>query len=68
MPLLAAMFSAIGILGGYVVGVLMIGIDAGDFWSQMQNGVDAIDDVGNGIVKSFVFGIACTVTASVSGF
>ena len=68
MPLLAAMFSAIGILGGYVVGVLMIGIDSGAFWSQMQNGVDAVDDVGNGIVKSFVFGIACTVTAVYQGF
>jgi phospholipid/cholesterol/gamma-HCH transport system permease protein len=68
MPLLAALFSAIGILGGYVVGVLMIGIDSGEFWSQMQNGVDAIDDVGNGIVKSVVFGIACTVTALYQGF
>ena len=68
MPLLAALFSAIGILGGYVVGVLMIGIDSGAFWSQMQNGVDAIDDVGNGMVKSFVFGIACTVTALYQGF
>lgn len=68
MPLLAAMFSAIGILGGYVVGVLMIGIDPGAFWSQMQNGVDAIDDVGNGMVKSFVFGIACTVVALYQGF
>ena len=68
MPLLAALFSAIGILGGYVVGVLMIGIDSGAFWSQMQNGVDAVDDVGNGIVKSFVFGIACTVTALYQGF
>ena len=63
-----ALFSAIGILGGYVVGVLMIGIDPGAFWSQLQNGVDAIDDVGNGIVKSFVFGVACTVTALYQGF
>jgi phospholipid/cholesterol/gamma-HCH transport system permease protein len=68
MPLLAAMFSAIGILGGYVVGVLMIGIDSGAFWSQMQNGVDAIDDVGNGMVKSVVFGIACTLVALYQGF
>ena len=68
MPLLAAMFSAIGILGGYVVAVLMIGIDAGAFWSQMQGGVDAIDDVGNGIVKSFVFGVACTFVALYQGF
>lgn len=68
MPLLAAMFSAVGILGGYVVGVLMIGIDSGAFWSQMKNGVDAIDDVGNGIVKSVVFGIACTLVALYQGF
>jgi phospholipid/cholesterol/gamma-HCH transport system permease protein len=68
MPLLAAMFSAIGILGGYVVGVLMIGIDSGAFWSQMQGGVDAIDDVGNGMVKSFVFGVACTLVALYQGF
>ena len=68
MPLLAAMFSAVGILGGYVVGVVLIGIDAGQFWSQMQNGVDVFDDVGNGIVKSFVFGVACTFVALYQGY
>jgi phospholipid/cholesterol/gamma-HCH transport system permease protein len=68
MPLLAAMFSAVGILGGYVVGVLMIGIDPGAFWSQMQSGVDAWDDVGNGIIKSVVFGIACTFIALYQGY
>jgi phospholipid/cholesterol/gamma-HCH transport system permease protein len=68
MPLLAAMFSAVGILGGYIVGVLMIGIDPGAFWSQMQNGVDVWDDVGNGIVKSIVFGIACTFVALYQGY
>jgi phospholipid/cholesterol/gamma-HCH transport system permease protein len=68
MPLLAAMFSAVGILGGYVVGVLMIGIDPGAFWSQMQSGVDAWDDVGNGIIKSVVFGIACTFVALYQGY
>ncbi len=68
MPLLAALFSAVGILGGYVVGVLMIGIDPGAFWSQMQNGVDAWDDVGNGIIKSIVFGIACTFVALYQGY
>jgi phospholipid/cholesterol/gamma-HCH transport system permease protein len=68
MPLLAAMFSAVGILGGYVVGVLMIGIDPGAFWSQMQAGVDVWDDVGNGIVKSVVFGIACTFIALYQGY
>jgi phospholipid/cholesterol/gamma-HCH transport system permease protein len=68
MPLLAAMFSAVGILGGYVVGVLLIGIDAGQFWSQMQNGVDVFQDVGNGVVKSFVFGVACTFVALYQGY
>ena len=68
MPLLAAIFSAVGILGGYVVGVLMIGIDPGAFWSQMQSGVDVWDDVGNGIIKSIVFGIACTFVALYQGY
>jgi phospholipid/cholesterol/gamma-HCH transport system permease protein len=68
MPLLAAMFSAVGILGGYVVGVVLIGIDPGQFWSQMQSGVDVFDDVGNGIVKSFVFGVACTFVALYQGY
>jgi phospholipid/cholesterol/gamma-HCH transport system permease protein len=68
MPLLAAMFSAVGIMGGYVVGVLMIGIDPGQFWSQMQGGVDVWEDVGNGMVKSVVFGIACTFVALYQGY
>jgi len=68
MPLLAAIFSAVGILGGYVVGVLMIGIDPGAFWSQMQAGVDVWDDVGNGIIKSVVFGVACTFVALYQGY
>jgi phospholipid/cholesterol/gamma-HCH transport system permease protein len=68
MPLLAAMFSAVGVFGGYVVGVLMIGIDPGQFWSQMQSGVDVWDDVGNGMVKSFVFGVACTFVALYQGY
>lgn len=68
MPLLAGIFSAVGILGGYVVGVLMIGIDPGAFWSQMQGGVDVWNDVGNGIVKSVVFGIACTFVALYQGY
>ncbi len=68
MPLLAAMFSAVGIFGGYVVGVLMIGIDPGQFWSQMQGGVDVWDDVGNGIIKSLVFGVTCTFVALLEGY
>ncbi len=68
MPLLAALFSAVGILGGYVVGVVMIGIDAGAFWSQMQGGVDVWRDVGNGVIKSVVFGFTVTFIALLQGF
>ena len=68
MPLLAAMFSAVGIFGGYVVGVLMIGIDPGQFWSQMQGGVDFYDDVLSGVIKSIVFGIVCTGIAVFEGY
>ncbi len=68
MPVLAAVFSAVGILGGWVVGVLLIGIDSGAFWSQMQAGVDVWKDVANGVVKSFVFGIAVTLIALYEGW
>ena len=68
MPFLAAMFSAIGVFGGYVVGVVLIGVDDGAFWSQMQNGVDWVEDVGNGIIKSIVFGFAVTFIAVFEGF
>lgn len=68
MPLLAAVFSAVGIIGGWVVGVLMIGVDAGSFWSQMQGGVDVWADVGNGVIKSFVFGIAVSFVALYQGY
>jgi phospholipid/cholesterol/gamma-HCH transport system permease protein len=67
MPLLAALFSAVGILGAYVVAVLLIGVDDGNFWSIMQTRVDVFRDVGNGIVKSFVFGVICTVVALYQG-
>jgi phospholipid/cholesterol/gamma-HCH transport system permease protein len=68
MPLLAAVFSAVGIIGGWIVGVVMIGVDAGSFWSQMQSGVDVWRDVGNGMVKSFVFGVTVTFVALFQGF
>ncbi|HYA65762.1 MAG TPA: lipid asymmetry maintenance ABC transporter permease subunit MlaE [Burkholderiaceae bacterium] len=68
MPLLGAIFSAIGVIAAYVVGVLMIGIDSGAFWSQMQDGVDVIKDVGNGVVKTIVFGIAVTFIALYVGY
>ncbi|GAB3094437.1 lipid asymmetry maintenance ABC transporter permease subunit MlaE [Cupriavidus yeoncheonensis] len=68
MPVLAAIFSAVGILGGYLVGVQLIGVDAGAFWSQMQGGVDVRADVINGVIKSFIFGIAVTFIALYQGF
>ncbi|MES2424722.1 MAG: lipid asymmetry maintenance ABC transporter permease subunit MlaE [Pseudomonadota bacterium] len=68
MPLLAAVFSAVGILGGWVVGVLMIGVDSGAFWSQMQGGVDVWRDVGNGVLKSFVFGVTVSFIALLQGY
>ena len=68
MPILAILFSAVGILGAYVVAVLLIGVDAGNFWSIMQSGVDVRRDIGNGIVKSIVFGFICTFVALYQGY
>jgi phospholipid/cholesterol/gamma-HCH transport system permease protein len=68
MPLLAAMFSAMGVFGGYLVGVVLIGVDEGSFWSQMQAAVDIKEDVLNGVIKSLVFGIACTWIALFEGY
>ena len=68
MPILAILFSAVGILGAYVVAVLLIGVDAGNFWSIMQSGVDVRRDIGNGIVKSVVFGFICTFVALYQGY
>jgi phospholipid/cholesterol/gamma-HCH transport system permease protein len=68
MPLLAALFSAVGILGAYVVAVGLIGIDEGNFWSIQQSGVDVWRDVGNGVVKSAVFGVICTAVALYQGY
>ena len=68
MPVLAAVFSAVGIMGGWAVGVLMIGIDGGSFWSQMQGGVDWWNDVGNGVIKSLVFGVTVTFVALLQGY
>lgn len=68
MPLLVAVFNAVGILGGWVVSVLMIGVDPGAFWSQMQGGVDVWSDLGNGVIKSVVFGIAVTFVALLQGY
>ena len=68
MPLLAALFSAVGIFGGYLVGVVQIGVDEGSFWSQMQAAVDFREDVLNGVIKSLVFGTVVTLIALFEGF
>lgn len=68
MPLLAMLFSAMGIFGGYLVGVQLIGVDAGSFWSQMQAAVDVREDILNGVLKSFVFGIAVAWIAVFEGY
>jgi phospholipid/cholesterol/gamma-HCH transport system permease protein len=68
MPLLAALFSAMGILGGYLITVVVIGVDSGAFWSQMQASVDLRQDVANGVIKSIVFGIAVTAIALFEGY
>lgn len=68
MPILAAVFSMVGIIGGWIVGVLLIGVDAGAFWSQMQDGVDVFADVMNGVIKSVVFGVVVTLIALYEGW
>jgi len=68
MPLLALLYSAVGILGAWFIAVELIGIDGGVFWSNMQSRVDLVRDVGNGILKSFVFGVICTATALYQGY
>ncbi len=68
MPLLAALFSAMGVFGGYVVGVVLIGVDEGSFWSQMQAAVDFRQDIMNGVIKSVVFGFVVTTIALFEGY
>jgi phospholipid/cholesterol/gamma-HCH transport system permease protein len=68
MPILAALFSMVGVLGGYLVAVPIIGVDAGAFWSQMQANVDWQFDILNGVIKSLVFGVACTMIALFEGY
>ena len=68
MPLLAALFSAMGIFGGYLITVVLLGVDSGAFWSQMQASVDLREDVLNGVIKSIVFGVAVTAIALFEGY
>jgi len=68
MPLLAAIFSVIGILGGYLIGVDLLGVDSGAYWTQIHQNLDLMDDVLNGVIKSIVFGIAVTWIAVFQGY
>ncbi len=68
MPILAALFSMVGVMGGYFVAVPIIGVDSGAFWSQMQTSVDFYDDIMNGVIKSVVFGVVCTMIALFEGY
>ena len=68
VPLLAALFSAVGVIGGWLVGVVLIGVDPGAFWSQMSDGVDFWDDIVNGVIKSVVFGVTVTQVALMQGY
>ena len=68
MPLLAALFSTLGVFGAYIVGVRLIGIDAGAFWGNMQAAVDFRQDIVNGIIKSAVFGVAVSLIAVFEGY
>ncbi len=68
MPFLAGLFSAMGVFGGYLIGVVFIGVDSGAFWSQMRASGDFQTDVLNGVIKSFVFGMAVTLIAVFEGY
>ena len=68
MPILGAIFSAVGIIGGWLVGVVMIGVDPGSFWGQMRDGVDVWGDVGNGVIKTLVFGFTVSFIALRQGY
>ncbi len=68
MPLLAAMFSAVGIFGGYIVGVGLLGLDGGAYWSQLQSQVDFQGDILNGVIKSIVFGFVISWIALFEGY
>jgi phospholipid/cholesterol/gamma-HCH transport system permease protein len=68
MPLLASMFSAVGVFGGHLIGVGLVGLDSGSYWSQMQSGVDFYDDIMNGLMKSVVFGFTVSWIAVFEGY
>jgi phospholipid/cholesterol/gamma-HCH transport system permease protein len=67
MPLLAAIFSVIGIYGAQLIGVQIFGVDSGSYWSQMRASV-GLHDINEGIVKSYIFGVACSLIAVYEGY
>lgn len=68
VPLLAAMFSVLGVAGGWLVGGGLLGVDQAAFWNGMQEGIDFQQDVVNGVIKSVVFGFVCTWIAVFQGY
>lgn len=68
VPLLSAIFTAVGVLGGHLVGVGQLGVDSGVYWSAMQDGVDVYEDILNGVIKSLVFGFVVTWVAVFEGY
>jgi phospholipid/cholesterol/gamma-HCH transport system permease protein len=68
MPLLAALFSSVGIIGGHMVGVGLLGVDDGAFWAQMQASIDFQEDIVNGVIKSVVFGFVVAWIALFEGY
>lgn len=68
MPILAVLFSALGVFGGYLIAVHLLGLDEGSFWSQMRDNVDFRTDLMNGVIKSVFFGIAVSLIAVFEGY
>lgn len=67
LPMLAAMFSAVGVMGGHLIGVEVLGVDAGAYWSQMQSATSFTSDVCNGLIKGLVFGFVVSWIAIFEG-
>ena len=67
-PLLAALFSTVGVIGGHFVGVGMLSVDEGSYWTQMQASLDVYDDILNGVIKSLVFGFVVSWIALFEGY
>jgi phospholipid/cholesterol/gamma-HCH transport system permease protein len=68
MPLLVGIFNAVGLLGGYYLGVIHMHVDRGSFWSEIHARVDFHEDFVSGIIKSIVFGVAATLIAVFEGY